>query len=122
MKALFDTNILIDYLGRSPPFKDIPTGEFVLALKHQIADGHHVCAFRGDRLVGYCGWLETTVAIGEKWKRGEGELRSVAGDKVSAAALTVMRSDVPDALTPMIRTIRTRPTRGARTTTGAGRR
>ena len=107
-KPSFETlGILIDYLGKSPPFKDIATGEFVLALKHQIADGHHVCAFRGDRLVGYCGWLETTSEIGERWRSGQASLLSVAPERADAAALTTVRSDEPDVLAPMIRAIRT---------------
>lgn len=99
--------ILIDYLAKTAPFRDIPSGEFVRSLKHQIADRHHVCAFRGDRLVGYCGWLETTVALGEKWRDGAGELKSVPSDKADAAALTTVRADEASALTPMIRAIRT---------------
>ena len=97
--------ILVDYLAKAPPFRDFTVGELVIALKHQLARGHHVCAFRGELLVGYCGWLNTNSDIGERWMDGKGELKPVA-DNADAAALTIVRSDAADALTPMIRAIR----------------
>jgi hypothetical protein len=100
--------ILIDYFAKTPPFARLTVAEFVIALKHQLAHGHHFCAFRGDRLVGYCGWLWTTREIGERWMRGDGELKSVATENVDSAALTVVRADDPAALPLMIRALRER--------------
>lgn len=98
--------IIVDYLGLSPPFDGFAAGKLLIALKHQVAHRHHVCAFRDDRLVGYCGWLYTTLAVGEAWLKGAGDLTPVDEAKADAAALTIVRADHPDALRPMIRAIR----------------
>jgi hypothetical protein len=98
--------IVVDYLGKTPPFDGYAAGKLVIALKHQIAHGHHVCAFRADRLIGYCGWLYTTKAVGEAWLNGSGELKPVADAEADAAALTIVHFDDRDALRPMIRAIR----------------
>jgi hypothetical protein len=96
--------VVVDYLAKCSPFDRLPAGELVTAVKHQVGHGHHVCAFRGERLVGYCGWLYTTVAIGEGWLAGRNELKSV--DEGEAAALTLVRAEAPEVLRPMIRAVR----------------
>jgi len=98
--------IVIDFLVERPPFDQSPTGKLIPAVKRQIARRHHVCAFRGETLVGYSGWLATTVASGRLWLEGKGELEVVAGERYDAAALTVVCADEPAIMRMLIRAMR----------------
>src|SRR5258705_11174609 len=80
--------IVVDFLVERPPFDQFPTGKLIPALKRQLAKRHHVCAFRGETLVGYSGWLPTTTASGRLWLEGRGELELGDGERYGAAALT----------------------------------
>src|SRR5215210_7506767 len=66
--------ILIDFVGGKKPFDRFEVRSLLPALKHQLANGHHICAFRGELLVGYCGWLPITDDVGERWLKRTGEL------------------------------------------------
>lgn len=98
--------ILVEYLGAKPPFDAHRTGAFVSALKHQLARRHHLAAFRGERLVGYCGWLYVTTEMGERWLARQGELKPVPEAQADAAALTIVRADEDGVTLPMMRAIR----------------
>lgn len=98
--------ILLDYLGSTAPFETYRVRSFLPAVKHQLAKGYHVAAFRGEELVGYCGWLYTTTEIGERWLAHAGELKPMPEEEADAAALTIVRVDERPALAPMIRSIR----------------
>jgi hypothetical protein len=98
--------IVVDFLVERPPFDQFPTGKLVPAIKRQLAKRHHVCAFRGETLVGYSGWLPTTVDSGSLWLGGQGELEPVATDRYSAAALTVVCADEPAIVRMLIRAMR----------------
>jgi hypothetical protein len=78
----------------------------VTALKYQIANGHHVSAFRGETLIGYCGWLSIASAHGELWIRDTADLTPVSPDRADAVALTIVRVDEPPAVRPLIRACR----------------
>jgi hypothetical protein len=106
-KPGFDAlGILVDFLTRAPPFDSFRAGPFVTALKHQLARGHHVSAFRGEALVGYCGWLPITSALGERWLAGEAELEPAEAERSDAVALTIVRVEDRAALRPLIRASR----------------
>lgn len=98
--------ILVDYIAATPPFDRFRVRDLIRALKHQLARGHHVCAFRNEKLVGYCGWLYTTSEAGEKWMNGGEDLKPVPDEEADAAALTIVRADEADVLQPMIRALR----------------
>jgi len=98
--------IVIDFLSRKAPFDQFRAGHLVTALKHQIAQGHHVCAFRGEVLVGYCGWLQVTCELGELWLLDQAELKPVPPERADAVALTLVRVDEPAAVRPLIRACR----------------
>src|SRR4051812_16636361 len=98
--------IVIDFLVERPPFDQFPTGKLVPAVKHQIAMRHHVCAFHGETLVGYSGWLATTVDSGRLWLEGKGELDQVSGERYGAAALTVVCADEAAIMRRLIRAMR----------------
>src|ERR1700694_1089259 len=73
--------ILIDFLSRKPPFDQFRAGPLVTALKYQVADGHHVSAFRGEALIGYAGWLQITSAHGELWLQDKADLTPVPPER-----------------------------------------
>jgi hypothetical protein len=98
--------IVVDFLSRKAPFDQFRAGHVVTALKHQIAQGHHVCAFRGEVLVGYCGWLQVTCELGELWLLDQAELKPVPPERADAVALTLVRVDEPAAVRPLIRACR----------------
>jgi hypothetical protein len=97
--------LVLEFLSRQPPFAGFILGHLMPAVRHQIAHGHHVCAFRGETLVGYCGWLPIGRDVGEQWLRG-GELRPGSGAEADAVALTIVRTDEPAALRHLIRACR----------------
>jgi hypothetical protein len=98
--------IVLDFLVERPPFDRFPTGKLIPAIKRQIAKRHHVCAFRGETLVGYSGWLATSVDIGRQWLAGTGELEPVSGERYGAAALTVVCAHDPTIMRMLIRAMR----------------
>jgi hypothetical protein len=100
--------VLIDFLCRKPPYTNFDFGNFTRALRRQIANGDHVCAIKGSRLVGYCGWLGTTDMIAESWLRGEGRLTGVASRASNALAITVVAVEDPELMLPLARQVRTR--------------
>jgi hypothetical protein len=81
------------FLSNKPPFSNYDFGGFSQALQLQIGHGHHLCALRERRIIGYCGWLLTTEAIGEAWIRGIGKLRPTPRGDSNAAAITVVAAD-----------------------------
>jgi hypothetical protein len=98
--------IVLDFLIERPPFDEFRTGKLIPALKRQIAKRQHVCAFRGETLVGYGGWLPITAERGRLWLEGKAELEPVAGDQYGAAALTVVCADEPTIVRMLIRAMR----------------
>ena len=98
--------IVVDFLSREAPYDAFHAGNFVTALKYQLAHGHHVCGFRGETLVGYCGWLPISQELGTLWVQGKAELAPVPPDRADAIALTAIRVDDPKVLRPLIRASR----------------
>jgi hypothetical protein len=98
--------IVVDFLSREAPFDRFGAGPLVTALKYQIVNGHHVSAFRGEALIGYCGWLRINHADGELWLADKADLTPLAGDRADAVALTIVRVDEPAAVRPLIRACR----------------
>ena len=98
--------IVVDFLSREAPYDEFRAGKLVTALKHQVMHGHHVCGFRGERLVGYCGWLPISGELGRLWVQGKAELAPVPADQADAVALTTIRVDDPKVMPPLIRASR----------------
>jgi hypothetical protein len=98
--------LVIGYLTAVEPFSQFRAGTLAKAVRHQLGQGNHVCAYREDRLIGYCGWLHITVEMGERWLQHQGELTPVPEKDADAAALTVVRVDEPSLMLPIIRETR----------------
>jgi hypothetical protein len=96
---------LIDYLARLDPFRRFELGNFALAVQYQLHRGQHVAAIKAGRLIGYCGWLETSHDLASAWVEGRAALgpSDVVGE---AVAVTVVASQDPRVLRAMIRSAR----------------
>lgn len=99
--------LFADFIAAEPPFGDFKARKLLAALRYQLSQGCHVAGFEGDRLVAYCGWLLTSLEIGEAWLRADGSLTTIQPAQANAAALTIVR--IPDRknVLPMIRACRT---------------
>lgn len=98
--------LVADYLSRRAPFDRFPLGQFCQSLRYQLTRAAHVAAFDGETLCGYLGWLPTTRAVGEAWRRNGGTLTPVEDAGHDAAALTVVCVDERVLLLPIIRQAR----------------
>lgn len=98
--------IVVDFLTRQAQFGEFRAAKLVIAVKQQIATGNHVCAFRGERLIGYAGWLNISTEMGERWLERQGELKPVPNEVADAAALTIVQVEDPRVLSTLIRAVR----------------
>src|SRR4051812_22838268 len=78
--------IVLDFLVQRSPYDEFRAGKLVVALKHQLAHGYHVCAFRSEMLIGYSGWVPITEELGRLWLQGKAELQPVRPEQSNAAA------------------------------------
>lgn len=99
--------VVFDYLSRIEPFSRFEVGHFSAIIRHQLKNGHHLVAMRGQTVVGYAGWLLTTTDIGDLWQQNLGRLDPVADDVSNAAALTVVTSRDRKVIARLIRGART---------------
>jgi hypothetical protein len=80
--------LILDYLSLTTPFSGFELGNIAEVVRGQLGKRNHLVAMIGDRLVGYAGWMHTTIAIAEEWTSMNGILRPVSGAH-DAAALTI---------------------------------
>jgi len=99
--------VAIDFLSRFEPFSSTDLGLFVRAVRRQILKHEHVVAFDGEKIVGYAGWLPTTVAAADAWVRNGGDL-DPADRAAEAAALTTVAVDNPKVTLGLMRAARDR--------------
>jgi hypothetical protein len=85
--------IILEFVASRGPFADYKAKDMVAAIKGQVATGCHVCAFRDNALVGYCGWLPITRETGKLWLQGKAGLSPAPVDQSDAAALTIVCSE-----------------------------
>ena len=97
---------VIDFLSRDKPFSEFRVGVLVPAVKEQLVRQLHVCALRGNVLVGYCGWVLITTEMGELWVKGQAQLKAVPADRADARALTIVRVEEPSMVRPLLRAAR----------------
>jgi hypothetical protein len=95
--------MVVDFLADSMPFGTFELSEIAPVLRGQLKHSHNLAALRGDVMVGYAGWLLTTVAIGTEWMENRAILSPMTAEDSDAAALTVFASDDRGATTRLIR-------------------
>lgn len=97
--------VAVDFLSRFEPFARDPVGPFVRAVRRQILRQQHLFAFDGEKIVGYAGWLPTTMRAAEAWLDDSGELLP-ADENPEAVALTIVAVDDPSATLGLMREAR----------------
>ncbi|MEM1377614.1 MAG: hypothetical protein AAGG69_09510 [Pseudomonadota bacterium] len=75
-------------------------------IKQQLATKCHFAVVKNRALVGYAGWLDTTIEAGEHWMKNEGLLVRAESSVADAAALTIVEVDDPNHVFPLIRRCR----------------
>lgn len=81
--------VAVDFLSGFEPFSTTNLGVFARAVRRQILRREHVVAFDGEKIIGYAGWLPTTIAAAEAWVKDGADLRPV-DEFADAAALTTV--------------------------------
>jgi hypothetical protein len=100
---------VLNFLVSEKVFGRVPSSELVTLIKYQLARRCQICALRGKRMVGYCGWVLITKETGDKWFRaeiGEHGIPAAPPDRADAAALTLVRILEPNLVLPLIRECR----------------
>lgn len=98
--------LVASFLARRAPFSEFAAGSLIDALQHQLSTNCHVCLVENEQLIGYLGWLPTTVALGELWRRDETVLTMVPDGAADAVALTIIASDTSEGARALIRAAR----------------
>jgi hypothetical protein len=99
-------SFIMEFIVAAPEFGGMQSRVLFPALKAQIQHGYHVAAYRNQKLVGYCGWLNTTEEIARQWLKNEGKLHGVLAASSTAVALTIVRIIDREAVLPIIRSCR----------------
>ena len=98
--------MVMDYVARRMPFAGFEAGTLTDALHQQLKSGHNLVAVRGNKIVGYAGWLLTSKEIAEAWLADRAKLVRKQGEEATAGVLTIVVSD-DDAVVPrLIRAVR----------------
>jgi hypothetical protein len=105
--------MVLDFLAESDVFGNFELSSLAGVVRTQLRDGHNLAGMQDNQIVGYAGWLHTTIATGSEWMEGRAILKPLYDASVDAAALTVFATSDP-AMTPRL-------IRGARELNGGKR-
>lgn len=95
--------LVADLLSEFDTFDTFEFAPLIRTLSAQVQQRHHVCAFSGQRLVGYCGLLPVRAAQARLWLDGRAVLDPAPPGGADAMALTVVAVREARALRPLIR-------------------
>jgi len=95
--------MVIEFLAMSDVFQTFELATVANVVRTQLRHGHNLAGIVDDRMVGYAGWLHTTVETGSEWMEDRAILKPRYDDGVDAAALTVFASADPAMTTRLIR-------------------
>ncbi|MEO1748619.1 MAG: hypothetical protein AAFR27_08380 [Pseudomonadota bacterium] len=101
-----DLGVVSDYLSRSSVFQHYKLGDLLGIIKQQLATKCHFAVVKDRKLIGYAGWLDTTIESGELWMANKGLLVRAESDVADAAALTIVEVDNSAHVLPLIRRLR----------------
>lgn len=99
--------VAVDFLSGFEPFSTTALGVFARAVRRQILRREHVIAFDGEKIVGYAGWLPTTIPAAEAWVKDGADLHPV-DESAEAAALTTVAVADPKVTLGLMRAARER--------------
>lgn len=98
--------LLCDFVSRFAPFDAFEFKHMTVTLRFQLETQCHLVAGDEDEIVGYLGWIQTTVAIAEAWIADQGPLLASKED-VSAVAVTILATSHPRYVLPLIKHAKT---------------
>jgi hypothetical protein len=98
--------LLCDFVSVAPPFNRLEFRQMVATLQYQLANKNHIVVGRNNEIVGYLGWISTTIEIAEKWVANEGPLTGVPGASEAAVPTVFVVVDGSISL-PLIRHAKT---------------
>jgi hypothetical protein len=97
---------VLDLLSRHAPFSEFRLNQIGTTIRAQLKQKLHVAALSPkNELVAYAGWVHTLQASAGLWVAGSGPLQVVEKNH-DALAMTVVVSEVPAAVTAMMRRCR----------------
>ena len=97
----YSLGLAVRYLAGIDPFTQFEFGGTVSSIMHQINDGTHLILEQNDLIVGYLGWLRTSVELAEAWSnKGARLLKVHNGD---AIVVTIFHAENPAYIIRMIR-------------------
>lgn len=82
--------MVLDFLAESDVFGNFELSSLAGVVRNQLRDGNNLAGIRENQIVGYVGWLHTTVMVGEEWMENRAILKPLAQSDSDAAALTVV--------------------------------
>ncbi|MCG3267363.1 hypothetical protein [Yoonia sp. I 8.24] len=93
--------MVMDFLAESDVFGNFELSSIAGVIRTQLRDGHNLAGLRDNTVVGYVGWLHTTVETGTEWMDGRAVLKPLYDENIDAAALTVFATS-DTAMTPRL--------------------
>jgi len=105
MEASFDSlGRILDLLSQAAPFDQYPLVQIARVVRDQLRFGANVAVKNEqDALIGYAGWIHTSLAAGQLWVEDKGPLKVLAPGAHDAVALTIVLSREASATAALIR-------------------
>jgi hypothetical protein len=97
----YSLGLAVRYLAGIELFTQFEFGGTVSTIMHQINDGSHLILEQNDLIVGYLGWLRTSVEIAEAWSNEGARLQKVPGG--DAIVVTIFHAENPAYILRMVR-------------------
>ncbi len=95
--------MVMDFLAESDVFGNFELSSLAGVVRKQLRDSNNLAGIRDNQIVGYVGWLHTTVTVGEEWMQNRAILKPLAQADSDAAALTVVAVSDPKVTPRLIR-------------------
>ncbi|MEL7179824.1 MAG: hypothetical protein AAFN63_08335 [Pseudomonadota bacterium] len=95
--------MVMDFMAESDVFGNFELNAIAGVIRTQLRDGHNLAGIQDNNVVGYAGWLHTTVETGSEWMDGRAILKPLYDDSTDAAALTIFATSDPKMTPRLIR-------------------
>lgn len=92
-------------VSRYQPFYTYSFGLMLEKLYEQLQSGFNITITLNNQLVAYAGWFETEIDLAEEWRSKNLESMPAPRSGGGAAIVTIVISDHPQYLLPLIRAI-----------------
>lgn len=99
--------MVMDFLAESDVFGNFELTSIAGVIRTQLRDGHNLAGIQDNHVVGYAGWLHTTVETGTEWMEGRAILKPLYDESIDAAALTIFATSDAKMTPRLIRGART---------------